>query len=219
MYSTQVDALRILEWLNKRIDIAFLLRTNPSCWQASWELQGLPEGPILLWHVPSGPLPLYPPGSNEVFDDIQDPFAGWKGRAHGAYPEMPHFAYSPKVFYWYLRVQSRFSWIDFSPIGPNTNGTIGRSYFFWWADHLKLIGKPSNPETRKCWAALRAFVRKKAIKVKAAESLNYADVLALPDAFQAIQQGTPRAPSFDPPKPTSSSPYPNLRRVTIDSLH
>jgi hypothetical protein len=156
MYAAEDDLPQLLSHLNGSEDIAFIVSDGPGKWIAVRSLLALTEGCYCLWHVPSGPLPLFR-GATEKPGQITNPFEGWSEVKAGADPSRPYFgAGHPGVFWLNIRSKSthRFS-----------GGDVGLSSFEWIGNRYKAIGSAPKRETENYWKALGRWVRKVATKV------------------------------------------------------
>lgn len=156
LYATENDLPQILEHLNASPEIAFVVSHGLGKWLAVKSLDSLAPGRYCLWHVPSGPLPLFR-GAHEAPGQIADPFAGWAEAKAGADPSSPYFGPGhPGVF-----------WLNVRANGITREGTplVGLSSFEWIGNHYKVIGSPAQPETERYWKALQRWAKKVAVKV------------------------------------------------------
>jgi hypothetical protein len=64
MYLAEEDAAELHDWLSRSGEVRFLIRDGEHRWRAVEQIGKLPNNRVLLWHVPSGPLPLL--GENGV---------------------------------------------------------------------------------------------------------------------------------------------------------
>src|SRR5690348_9216277 len=101
MYLDDADVDLLVGWLNADPQIAFIVPQDDAqggvAWKAVARVERLPDGPHILWHVPSGPLHypdhLYPTDGlifgMEKGPVIADPWAGWAVEDAGALPTTP----------------------------------------------------------------------------------------------------------------------------------
>ncbi|MBI3561172.1 MAG: beta-lactamase family protein [Gammaproteobacteria bacterium] len=102
-YASENDLPTLLLHLNASEEIAFVVSNGPGKWIAVKALESLKDGRYCLWHVPSGPLPLFR-GAKEAPGEITNPFAGWSEEKAGADPTKPYFgAGHPGVFWLNVR--------------------------------------------------------------------------------------------------------------------
>jgi hypothetical protein len=205
MYLHGPDVRLLLDRIDADSQLAWLASTGEAgCWRA------LPRHPAplfarsLLWHVPSGPLPLLSPRRHPADmaraerDWIADPCAGWRERRTGADDSVPYFGAGwPGVYALNLSLRRR-----------GEDEPIGISSFEWIGNRYAPLGDAADPSTARCWRRLRAWTRKHARPVTRSGSLDPpidrssdADVLAFPHALEAIQNGTPRAINPTPLRP------------------
>ncbi len=157
MYLSETDVPTLLSHLNASEEIAFIVSNGPSRWIAVRTLGALANGRHCLWHIPSGPLPLFR-GADEVPGEITNPFSGWSEVKAGADPTKPYFgAGHPGVFWLSVYTKNTHS------VPGET--LIGLSDFGWIGNHYRIIGSAAKPETEKYWKALGRWVKKHAIKV------------------------------------------------------
>lgn len=89
IFVDEQDAEILLCWLNDEKDIAFIMSTGPKQWRAVSCVSGLKDGNYSLWHVPSGPLPLF--GAANSSEIIANPWSGWTELVTGREPTQPYF--------------------------------------------------------------------------------------------------------------------------------
>jgi len=65
MYLVDADATELRDWLIQSGEIGFLISDGEHRWRAVERIAELPDGRLLLWHIPSGPLPLSGKTGNE----------------------------------------------------------------------------------------------------------------------------------------------------------
>jgi hypothetical protein len=76
MYVNEEDVRVLLTWLTESAQVAFLHPDGIGRWKAVHELNELPNAPVEMWHIPSGPLPLL---GKERHDPVQETAAPWNG--------------------------------------------------------------------------------------------------------------------------------------------
>jgi len=195
VYLNDDDATVFLNWLNSQHHTAFLIPTAENCWQAISPLESTPKVPIDVWQISAGPLPHYLVGSSVSRSTIEDPFAGWCGRAESFIPSLPFFGSCPHTLRLTLEPSSKYSWEKQRRIGPNTTNTLGLSAIAWRGDRHKVIGYPAHPDMKRLWSKIREFVRTRSKMVSAADFLPRKDYYAFPGAYRDILRGRLRAPS------------------------
>lgn len=156
LYAAERDLAELLAKLNASSEIAFVVPHGPGQWLAVKSLASLVAGRYCLWHVPSGPLPLFR-GASEQPGQIADPFAGWTEVKAGAEPSTPYFgAGHPGVFWLNVRIGTA---------SPTEVPSVGLSSFEWIGNHYRIIGSSAQPETERFWRALQRWIKKVAVKV------------------------------------------------------
>lgn len=157
VYATENDLTMLLSYLNGSDELAFIVSNGPSKWIAVRTLPFLKDDRYCIWHISSGPLPLFR-GAQETPVQIANPFAGWTEAKAGADSTQPYFgAGHPGVFWLNIRSKSRDR--------ASGEEMIGLSSFEWIGNHYKVIGSVARPETQRAWKALGRWIRKNAIKV------------------------------------------------------
>jgi hypothetical protein len=145
----------------------------------------LPDAKYLLWHIPSGPLPLLSsPDSGTKPAWIADPRAGWTELMPGADPTVPFFGSIPQIIT--LGVQRQ---------ATEAQEGVGQSYFGWIGNRYKAVGVPAAPETQRWWNRLSRWFKSTAMKKIA--PLGPADgpdkrIWAFPSAYRRILMGQHR---------------------------
>lgn len=202
LYMTNKDVEFLNDWLNQEEEIAFLVSNGPSKWIArkthdifadikTQKDNGQLNGTYLhyaLWHVPSGPLPLFGTGTSGKIrfkkedndeENIGDPWRGWTEIRAGADSTVPYFgAGHPGILF--LTVYLR------------DTGEIPISHFQWIGNHYKIIGTEADKSTEKFWSKLRRMAKKVGKHIpreNRPEGKN--EIYALPDALKEIQLGRP----------------------------
>jgi hypothetical protein len=157
IYATERDLCQLLAYLNASEEIAFVVSHGQHRWIAVKTLGLLTDGRHCLWHVPSGPLPLFR-GAGEAAGQITDPFAGWHEVKAGADQASPYFGAGHPGIIW-LNAHSK----DIRR--PVDQSIVGLSSFEWVGNYFKIIGRAAQPETEKFWRALGHWVKKVTVKV------------------------------------------------------
>jgi len=200
MYLESADMARLLAHLDDDPEIAWIVRDGGR-WIAKQRLDRLPPRTICLWHIPSGPLPLFVPiestqrpgGFRPVQDEgmIEDPFAGWDDPFGGELEE-PRFGNPPGIVWLNLQMRGGPGRPDDGPIGISSFGWIGRRY--------ALIGGVPAVSTSRWWRALRRWVAACAVRVPKEGPLDgpRPEIFAFPAALESIKAGAPRAALPDP---------------------
>lgn len=156
-YASESDFSALLAHLNASEEVAVVVSDGPGKWIAIETLEALTDGRYCLWHVPSGPLPLFR-GAKEPAGEISNPFIGWSEVRAGADPTQPYFGVGhPGVF-----------WLNLcSQVTDRLSGEtlVGLSSFEWIGNHYKSAGIAAKPETETYWKSLGRWVRTVAVKV------------------------------------------------------
>jgi hypothetical protein len=181
-YAAGSDWDELLRHLNESDEIAFIISDGPGRWIAVKTLETLGGDRICLWHVPSGPLPLlHPDGS---YSSIGDPFSGWTELRAGMDRSQPYFgAGHPGVFWLNIRPQGIDRQLD--------TASVGLSSFEWIGNHYRIIGRPAKPETEQFWKKLKAWMKKRAIRVPRGGPLQHtkSEIWALNEALAMFNTG------------------------------
>jgi hypothetical protein len=197
MYIEPADFARIVDHLDDDPEIAWIVGDGGR-WVAKPRLDRVPPSMVCLWHIPSGPLPLFvripfariPGGADPVEQKgvIEDPYAGWEDPMGGEFEE-PHFGDPPGVVSLILQVKG-------GP-GDRPDHAIGISTFGWIGRHYSALGRVPVPSTTRWWQALRKWVKATAVRVPYSGPLDgpKPEVFAFPAALEAIRSGAPRAAS------------------------
>jgi hypothetical protein len=156
-YASESDLSTLLSHLNASEEIAFVVSNGPGKWVAVQSIELLKDGRYCLWHVPSGPLPLFR-GAKEAPDEITNPFAGWSDARAGFEIIEPFFgAGHPGVFWLNVRCKAKHR-VSGEPL-------VGLSSFEWIGNYFKAVGIAAKPETAKFWKALGRWFKKVTVKV------------------------------------------------------
>jgi hypothetical protein len=201
MYLTDTDVSLLRDWLNRDAEVAYLLPVgrpeHDHHWKAVAAVDDLPDGQYLLWHVPSGPLPLLARTEHEPDGLIDDPWQGWTERRPGANPALPYFGSHPGI----IELEIHRHGISFQGRGtqpidslPRDAGIIGMSCFGWIGNRYRAIGYPAAGVTGRWWRRLRRWIAKHAVRVSRSDTRNIPpdEIYAFPAAYAAIQQGAVR---------------------------
>jgi hypothetical protein len=142
----------------------------------------LPNNRVLLWHVPSGPLPLL--GENGVLGWVSSPSEGWTELRSGADNTVPYFGPGhPGIFALTTRIESQRSC------------AIGLSTIEWIGNWYKVLGDSASPQTERYWRRLKRYVASsgKLITRAGATDGPKPDAYAFPSALRQILAGRSRA--------------------------
>lgn len=199
LYLVYEDVEFLNDWLNQEEEIAFLVSNGPSKWIAKKQhdiiadlqqqkLDGYIHGNYLnyrLWHIPSGPLPLFGSGNGKLRfhkedwdeNNIKDPWAGWTELQAGADSSVPYFgAGHPGI----IRLKIHLS---------HDKKEIPMSDFQWIGNHYKIIGSAADKSTEKFWNRLRRMTKKIGTHIPRGnrqEGKN--EIYAFPSAYKEIQE-------------------------------
>jgi hypothetical protein len=187
MYLYEDDFDVVLARLDQDDEIAWLVENGPGEWIArtshppiSWQRT------YLLWHVPSGPLPL-DMGRGE-YGAIEDPWSGWRQVRQVPNREVPWLGPSPLGVF-----DLKFC----DTLDRKAVPEIGMSTFGWIGNHYRPIGKPAPRETERAWNRLRGWVRANAKRFPREDQgedwLGRPEVYAFAAAQKAIDAGAARA--------------------------
>ena len=196
-YANPEDARLLLNWLEQTREIGFLVDDGPKRWKAVPALNTLPQAPILLWHVPTGPLPLLTGSkANDPVEQIEWPWNGWTEKREGSEKRMPYFGPGYiGVIELSLRLNSSRTWNGTSHQGlPGASNAVGLSSFGWIGNHYSIIDSPAKPETEKFWKKLRRFVASRGVRIPRVGPLNGVnpEIYALPSVLAEIKNGRAR---------------------------
>ena len=198
MYLEPADVARLVGHLDEEPEIAWIVRDGGR-WVAKRRLDRQPLPRMCLWHIPSGPLPLFIPipstqrpggfGAVEHAGLINDPFEGWDDPFRGELEE-PRFGSPPGVVWLNLRVKG-------GPGGRADQAAIGLSSFEWIGRHYAVLGSSPTLATTRWWRALRKWVASCTVRITNAGPLDgpRREAFAFPVALEEINAGTPRSDS------------------------
>ena len=163
MYLYEADVTLLLDRLNSDPEIAVLDHN----WIAVPDVKDVRDGSYMLWHVPSGPLPLTNPVALHP-GVIQLDLHRWGTVCNSQGEKRFPFDRSPDV--------------------------IGMSCFGWIGNRYRPIGLPASPATEKWWNRLRRWVAKMAIRIPRWGPIESTDpeIYAFPCAYKAIKSGKAR---------------------------
>jgi hypothetical protein len=183
IYAAEDDFQVLRSRLNEDEDIAFLVSDGPGKWRAVRSVEVLSPRRHCLWHIPSGPLPLFQKDSNR-YPAILDPFAGWLEADQGADRSNPYFGAGHVGIVWLnLRPGS-------TAVATKVR-TIGLSSFEWIGNHYRIIGSPAKPETEAWWKQLRKWIKGHATRIPRGGLLNRAqpEIWTMAAAHRLMQEG------------------------------
>jgi hypothetical protein len=184
LYQDAVDTRDLLASFNDDRDVAFVVSDGRGKWIARRKLASAPDARYCIWHLPSGPLPLFR-GAQVPTGAVEDPWSGWMESRAGADPTLPYFgAGHPGVIWWNVRTES-----------VESTGGIGLSSLEWIGNHYRVIGVAAHPATETWWKGLRKLVKQKGARRIPREGPVDgvgAEIWALPGALSRIEAGAPR---------------------------
>jgi hypothetical protein len=150
LYLNKSDEKELLTFLNQEDEIAFIVSNGENNWKAVNTINEFPEQRIVLWHTPSGKLPLLTPDDSEEW--IEEPSNGWIEKRKGADERTPYFGAGwPGVIHLNIRT--------------NNESEIGMSSFEWIGNHYSIIGISASETTKKFWNRLRRQIKKRAVQI------------------------------------------------------
>jgi hypothetical protein len=180
MYLAGRDIDLIVSHFDEDDEIAWLVADGPDRWIARPQLEDLSEN-MVLWHIPSGPLPLTGTDGDGSDQWVTDPFEGWDEPQPWRHRSEPLFNHAGVYHLDITSLDSPFL---------EQRGQIPLSGIGWIANHYASIGHPAHPATERHWKALRRWITK-----KVARRPSYIGhprpwhPYAFPEALQAIEAG------------------------------
>lgn len=201
MYLVDDDVRTLCEMLNDDPDIALIVPDGPGRWKAQRSVPTLPDGHYALWHIPSGPISLYPTKPKAPPKVVKNPFRGWKELVNFQ-PGVPWFGAAPLgIFNLTLRRQAGPPDRIFRPstlARPWTapaSEVIGRSDLDWVGRYYSIIGDVPAKSTQQWWTGFKRRVDKLATGISCSGPLYQkpTDMRAFPAALAAIKAGHRRA--------------------------
>jgi hypothetical protein len=199
MYVNEKDARVLLTWLAESAQVAFLLSDGIGRWKAVHELNELPNAPVEMWHIPSGPLPLLGKERHDPVQEIASPWNGWAEQRPRSDNRLPYFGPGwPGVMTLNLQLVTKRNQSDHAN-SQQAPSAIGLSNVGWIGNRYKIIGKAAKAETEKFWKMLRRFVATHATKIPRTGSLDGPDceIYAFPAALDEIRNGRVRAANHE----------------------
>jgi hypothetical protein len=180
MYLARADIDLLVSHFNEDEELVWLVGDGADRWIAKQQVGELYERTI-LWHTPSGPLPLVGTDGDGSDRWVTDPFQGWDEPQSWRQRTEPVF-FHPGVYS--LRITP--------PDSPYLEEPeqIGLSGIGWLANYYSAIGRPAHPATERHWKALRRWITSLAsVPSVAANSSQRRRQYAFPEALKAIQAG------------------------------
>lgn len=181
MYLAAADVDQLVARIDEDDDLAWIVDVDgvPGGWVAKSRVDEIRQNTV-LWHVPSGPLPLMFAEEYGGRQWINEPWLGWTEHRAGGNAGEPYFGGHPGVYCLCLTTGSPLL-RDASEIGLSSLG--------WIANRYKSLGREADPGTAKHWQSLRRWIVKtgKPVAVDRAGS----EVYAFPAAAAAIESGAP----------------------------
>jgi hypothetical protein len=157
IYCNESDQMELLSYLNESEEIAFIVSAGAGRWVAVKNIEILRPGRYCLWHIPSGPLPLWR-GVWDAPGEISNPFDSWIEARPGADTSLPYFGSG----------QHGVIWLNIHGMQTDKlteTQTMGMSSFEWIGNHYRPIGNEASIQTLKFWKMLRKWIKKKAYQV------------------------------------------------------
>jgi hypothetical protein len=185
MYLNKTDVDELLEFLNDEDQIAYLVCTEPYCWKAVKTVDKLQNGETVLWHIPSGPLPLHTKAAatlnNNYKSWILDPFRGWANKDCVSDGVEPYFGGCwPGVISLNIKL--------------GAEAEISMSCFTWIGNYFAMIGKPADRKTERYWQRLRRQIKKRSVPLSRSDDLvNSDNIYTFKGALEEIKNGKKRA--------------------------
>lgn len=185
MYLNEADVDELIDFLNGEDQIAYLICTEPFHWKAVKTVDKLQSGETVLWHIPSGPLPLHTKCASKLNNNekswIFDPFKGWSNKDCISEGIIPYFGGS-----WPGEISLS--------IRLGTNAEIGMSCLSWVGNYFAIIGKPASSETEKYWQRLRRQIKKRSAPMSRSDDIPKSDnIYTFKGALEEIKNGKNRA--------------------------
>lgn len=150
LYLNKSDEKELLTFLNQEDEIAFIISNGENNWKAVNTVNEFPGLRIVLWHIPSGKLPLLTPDDSEEW--IEEPYNGWSEKRQSADKRTPYFGAGwPGVICLNIRT--------------NDDNKIGMSSFEWIGNHYSAIGISASEKTKKYWNKLRRQIKKNSVQI------------------------------------------------------
>jgi hypothetical protein len=186
MYADEQDFQVIRDWLNNEEEIAYLVSNGEKKWIAKATIETLTPEPVkqyLLWHIPSGPLPLLGETSQDPDGIIENSWEGWTEKRTGAHYGVPFFGSIPGVIE-----------LTIKTIGREHTESIGLSSFGWIGNWYRIIGSPADSMTEKFWQKLKRWIKKQAIRIPRSGPLDgpKPEIWTFPSAYERINNGLHR---------------------------
>ncbi len=183
IYAAESDLPLLVSFLNSSEEIAFVVSDGLGKWKAVPTIERLRDGRYCLWHVPSGPLPLFR-GAQEDPLEIENPFAGWTEVKSGADASQPYFGPGHPGVFWLKLLTRETHRMTREPL-------IGLSSFEWIGNHYRVLGSFAKPQTERFWKTLRLWVRKYAVQVPRGGPRNATppEIWAFPGAQSMFKAG------------------------------
>jgi len=178
IYLNKSDEKELLNLLNQEDEIAFLISNGENRWKAVRSLDDFPNSRIVLWHIPSGKLPLL--NSDDQEEWINEPFLGWTEKRTGNDVSNPYFGAGwPGVIHLNIRTED--------------NERIEMSSFEWIGNHYSVIGISASDTTKKFWNRLRRLIKKNSVQVSRSDREgSKPEIFAYKGALSEIEKGKER---------------------------
>jgi len=163
-YAAEDDFIEILDFLNKDVDIAFIVNEKPKSFKAVETLTTEQfNSEFIIWHT-SASLPKQSPKNlssieliewNKNPEIIEEPFLGWEyeGLTHKGFP---NFNNSPAIIQF-----EKTSMTDTFENGE----TIAQSSFSWVGNYFSIMGSKPDPVVQKWWNRFKRTIKKLSVQI------------------------------------------------------
>ena len=207
MYLHGNDLELLCEWLNAEKEIAFLVSNGERKWIAVDRVEKpLIEGKYILWHIPSGPIPVPGKGAaSRVL--IKDPWSGWQEKR-----QAPHLSIPFSTSYQHGPVITGHPGVIELKLWPyglprereNGKRIVGLSGFGWLGNYYWAIGRTAHPQTKRWWQRLRRWVAKTATRIPMIGPIGHPKPLiyAFTEALRAISEAEKQKARLHPKLPS-----------------
>lgn len=181
LYLMGDDVDLLISHFNEDDEVAWLVADGWGRWIAKEQVEELYERTV-LWHRPSGPLPLRGADGDGTDQWVTDPFAGWDEPQPWRRKTVPNFGGHPGVYDLHI-TPSDSPYLEWP-------GQIGLSGIRWIANYYSVTGRPAHPLTERHWEALRRWLAKMASPLHLLEGSRHQPIpYAFPRALSAIEAG------------------------------
>jgi hypothetical protein len=157
---TTFDGGKLLKRLNDDEEIAFVIYDGAGRWKAVPSLGSLEPGETVLWHVPSGTLPLLLLKGRTATPErtaVPHPFAGWEDSTVKTYAGGAAVNH-PNVLVMQVRLHEK--------LPP----PMLLASFSWIGGYYSTIGMPAHPSTSRWWRRFSRWFEREAELLAVARS-------------------------------------------------